>query len=193
MHRLYSIIYRAVLAGRLWRWNHAKGVHIAKPEFLSSSLRIELRPDGFAVGGVVTVLPGARISDGVILAPYGGSITIGRNVYIGPYAVLYGHGGLFIGDDVMIAAHTTIVPTNHSFSSSNQPIRSQPASQFGITIMDDVWIGSGVCILDGVTIGRGSVIGASSVVTKSVPDYSIAVGVPAKVIRTRHTITTELT
>ena len=55
----------------------------------------------------------------------------------------------------------------------------------GIKIMNDVWIGTGVRILDGVTIGRGSVIGAGSVVTKSIPDYSVAVGAPAKVIKKR--------
>ena len=52
-------------------------------------------------------------------------------------------------------------------------------------IEDDCWIGSGVRILDGVTIGHGSIVGAGAVVTKSIPPYSIAVGVPAKVVSQR--------
>jgi acetyltransferase-like isoleucine patch superfamily enzyme len=151
-----------------------------------------MKPDGFEVGGKVTIGAGARISDGVILAPYGGSIVIGCHAYIGPYAVLYGHGGLVIGDDVMIAAHTVLVPANHGFTSLSQPIRTQHPSQIGIRIMDDVWIGSGVRILDGVTIGRSCIIGAGSVVTKSIPEYAIACGVPAKVIRSRTAITREV-
>lgn len=55
----------------------------------------------------------------------------------------------------------------------------------GIVIEDDCWLGTGVKILDGVTIGKGSVIGAGAVVTKNIPSYSVAVGVPAKVISKR--------
>ena len=187
---VHRFLQHLLLAYLVWRWNRKKCVHIARPEFLSSSARVELQPDGYGVGGRITIGSGARISDGVVLAPYGGSIEIGCNVYIGPYAVLYGHGGLSIGDDVMIAAHTTIIPSNHGFSSLDEPIRKQRAVEVGITINDNVWIGSGVRVLDGVIIGRGSVVGAGSVVTKSLPENSISCGIPAKVIRSRAKATT---
>jgi acetyltransferase-like isoleucine patch superfamily enzyme len=185
LRRIYNIACRMISAGRVWCWNQMEGVQIAKPDFVANSVRIQLQPDGIPVGGLINVGPGATISDGAILAPQGGSITIGRNVYIGPYAVLHGQGGLVIGDDVMIASHATIIPANHSFSSRDELIRMQRHSTLGIKILDDVWIGSGVSVLDGVTIGRGCVIGAGSVVTKSIPDYSVACGVPAEVMRTR--------
>ncbi|MCX7595635.1 MAG: acyltransferase, partial [Fischerella sp.] len=55
----------------------------------------------------------------------------------------------------------------------------------GIIIEDDCWLGHGVTVLDGVTIGKGSVIGAGAVVTKDIPPYSVAVGIPAKVVKSR--------
>jgi len=74
---------------------------------------------------------------------------------------------------------------NHNFRDSTRLIREQGVTYKGIVIEDDVWIGSKATIVDGVTIGQGAVIGAGSVVTKSIPAYAIAVGVPARVIGTR--------
>lgn len=144
-----------------------------------------MSPDGLPLGGGILVSPGVCLSDGAILAPYGGDIRIAENVFIGPYCVLYGHGGLTIGRDTMIAAHTVIIPSNHSFADPDQTISNQRATNLGITIGADVWIGCGARILDGVSIGDGCVIGAGAVVTKSLPPYSIALGVPARIRGTR--------
>jgi len=74
---------------------------------------------------------------------------------------------------------------NHIYKDPKTPIRLQEIRAIGIIIEDDVWLGVGSTVLDGVTIGKGSVIGAGAVVTKDIPPYSIAVGVPAKVIKKR--------
>ena len=66
-----------------------------------------------------------------------------------------------------------------------KPIGQQPETRQGIEIGDDVWIATGCRILDGVKIGRGCVVGAGAVVTQSLPDYSIAVGVPARIVGNR--------
>jgi len=116
---------------------------------------------------------------------YGGEIEVGNNFYLGPFSVLYGHGGLKIGDNVLIASHVTVIPANHKFSELDTPIRTQGETTIGIEIGNDVWIGTGVKILDGVKIGDGCVIGAGSVVTKSLPSYAVSVGCPAKVIKFR--------
>jgi acetyltransferase-like isoleucine patch superfamily enzyme len=118
---------------------------------------------------------------GVYLKLWGGKIQIGNNVFIGPYSVLYGHGGLIIGNDVLIASNVTIIPANHKFSDKNKLIRNQGETRKGIIIEDNVWIATGVTILDGVKIGKGAIIAAGSVVTEDVPDYSVVVGIPAKV------------
>ena len=175
-----------------WQWrvrcfclNWPPEVTVSPKAFLAKSVLLQLSPDGLPYGGGICVSPGVRLSDGVILAPYGGNIRIAENVFIGPYCVLYGHGGLTIGNDTMIASHTVIIPSNHTFADPSQTVFSQPSTHKGIHIGQDVWIGCGVRILDGVSIGRGCVIGAGAVVTKSLPDYSIAFGVPAQVRGTR--------
>uniref|UniRef100_A0A0C1NFB1 Transferase n=1 Tax=Tolypothrix bouteillei VB521301 TaxID=1479485 RepID=A0A0C1NFB1_9CYAN len=101
-------------------------------------------------------------------------IEIGDGSYLGPYVCMAGPGHIKIGKECLIASHTSIYANNH---------REYGLSREGIEIQDNVWIGSGVRILDGVTIGKGSVIGAGAVVTKDIPPFSIAVGVPAKVIK----------
>jgi acetyltransferase-like isoleucine patch superfamily enzyme len=113
------------------------------------------------------------------------TIDIGDRTSIGPYVVLHGPGNITIGKDCLIAAHTGIYASNHQFDDPNRKIREQGLSRKGITIGDDCWLGHKVSVLDGVTIGEGSVIGAGAVVTKDIPPYSIAVGVPARVIGQR--------
>ena len=114
---------------------------------------------------------------------YGGSIEIGENCSINPYTVLYGHGGLKIGNNVLIAGHCLIIPANHRFDSLNILISDQGETRKGIIIEDNVWLGEGVVVLPGVTIGENSIVGANAVVTKSIPKNSIAGGNPARVIR----------
>lgn len=93
--------------------------------------------------------------------------------------------GIWIGNDVFIGLYVLIVCYDHCFSDSVKPIAEQGYTSGKIVIEDDVWIGSHVVITNNVTIGKGSVIGAGAVVTHDIPPYSVAVGVPAKVIRTR--------
>lgn len=113
------------------------------------------------------------------------TIEIGAGTFIGPYTCIAGPGNVKIGRDCMIAAHSGIVANNHIFADPVQRIRDQGVTKQGIEIGDDCWLGYGVKVLDGVTIGKGSVIGAGAVVTKDLPPYSVAVGVPAKAISNR--------
>jgi acetyltransferase-like isoleucine patch superfamily enzyme len=142
--------------------------------------------DGFGLGGEIDIAEGVRISEYVMLAPFGGKIRIGKNVYIGSNCSIFGHGpGTTIGSDVMIASHVTIFPVNHGFSERDTPMRNQAGISLGIIIKDDVWIGTGARILDGVTLGKGCIVAAGAVVNRSVPDFTIVAGVPAKTIGIR--------
>ena len=94
-------------------------------------------------------------------------------------------GGIRIGNHVLIGQCVNIHAESHRFSDRHLRIDQQGVSYKSVVIEDDVWIGSKVTILDGVTISQGAVIGAGAVVTKSVPSYAIAVGVPARVVGTR--------
>ncbi|MBD2242520.1 acyltransferase [Nostoc sp. FACHB-888] len=112
-------------------------------------------------------------------------IDIGQDTFIGPNVCISGPGDIKIGKHCLIAAHTGIYANNHNFTDPTEPIKYQGITCEGIVIEDDCWLGHGVKVLDGVTIGRGSVIGAGAVVTKDIPPFSVAVGIPARVIKSR--------
>lgn len=126
-----------------------------------------------------------KLNNGVFIKTYsGGDITIGNHTYIGPYTCIAGKN-ITIGKYCQLSSHLGIYAANHNFADPKRKIREQGDSYKGIVIEDDCWLGSGVKILDGVNIGQGSVIGAGAVVTKNIPPYSVAVGVPARVIKSR--------
>ena len=135
--------------------------------------------------GKLIVCERARIERGVILHPFGGSIEIGKDVYLGPYTVIYGHGGVTIGKDTLISMHCRILSSNHAVPPPGTIIRSQGDVVRPTRIGRDVWLGTGVTVLGGVTIGDGCVVGAGAVVADDLPANSIALGVPARVVRTR--------
>jgi acetyltransferase-like isoleucine patch superfamily enzyme len=138
------------------------------------------------IGKKVTIAHGAILDcGGQSWCNYKGGIKIGSNSYIGYNSVLIGGEEIKIGEKVLISPGTVITTQGHFFQDTRKFIKEQP-TQFGkIIIEDDVWVGSNCCILPGVTIGKGSVIGAGAVVNRDIPSYSIAVGIPAKVIKTR--------
>lgn len=139
-----------------------------------------------ARGGPISLGDSTVIRAGAMLLPGGGSIRIGRNATVNQYVVIYGEGGVAIGDDVMIASHCALFSGNHRYDRIDIPMREQGThSKGGITIEDDVWVGCHCVILDGVTIGRGSVLAAGAVISRDVAPYSIMAGVPGKCIGNR--------
>lgn len=118
------------------------------------------------------------------------NLVIGENVQLNDYVHIGAIERVSIGDDVMVASRVFISDHNHGSynrgehkSSPDIAPSKRPLSAAPVFIEDRVWIGENVCILPGVSIGYGSVIGAGSVVTHNIPAESIAVGVPAKVIK----------
>lgn len=122
-----------------------------------------------------------ELAAGVLLHPYGGAIQLARNVFLGPRTVIYGHGGVSIGEGSLIAMHCCVLSSNHTIASFGTPIRSQPDVLHPTKIGRDVWLGAGVTVLGGVTIGDGCIVGAGAVVTKDLPAGAIAHGTPATV------------
>ncbi|MEH2066876.1 MAG: acyltransferase [Nostoc sp.] len=112
-------------------------------------------------------------------------IHIDEDTFIGPNVCIEGPGDIKIGKHCMIAAHSGIYANNHNFADPIEPMKYQGVTCKGIVIEDDCWLGHGVTVLDGVTIGRGCVIGAGAVVNKDIPPFSVAVGIPARVIKKR--------
>lgn len=118
-----------------------------------------------------------------MLMTQGGDIHIGDHCSVNPFSIIYGCGGASIGNGVRIAAHVIIIPESHNPSTDALPVYRSGTTRRGICIEDHVWIGAGAKILDGVTIGRNCVIGAGSVVNRSLPPGAIAVGAPARIVR----------
>jgi acetyltransferase-like isoleucine patch superfamily enzyme len=116
----------------------------------------------------------------------GASVRIGANTALQAGCILNAfERNIVIGANCLIGARCVFTPYQHSIA-DHRPIREQPLTSRGdIVIEDDVWLGAHVSVMDGVTIGRGSVIGAGAVVTRDIPPFSIAAGVPARVIRPR--------
>lgn len=90
-----------------------------------------------------------------------------------------------IGSNVMMGPEVVVLTQNHRHDDLDRPMRLQGYEHKPVVIDDDVWIGTRAIILPGVHIGRGVIVGAGAVVTKSIPDYSIVGGVPAKIIKDR--------
>jgi virginiamycin A acetyltransferase len=108
---------------------------------------------------------------------------VGRDVYVGIYCSL---GDVTLEDDVLLGSHVSIMNGGgqHGIERLDIPIREQPGTWPRITIGRDTWIGDRAVVL--ADVGKHCVIGAGSVVTKRIPDYAIAVGSPARVVRFRN-------
>jgi acetyltransferase-like isoleucine patch superfamily enzyme len=141
--------------------------------------------DAFDIRGRIELKNHVQISRNSLLKSGKGRIEIGESVYVGPNAVFYGIGGIRIGAHCLIANNVQLLSGNHVYKDRNRLIKTQGAENHPIVIGEDVWLGASVIVLAGVTIGRGAVIGAGSVVRKDIPEYGIAVGNPARVVRTR--------
>lgn len=141
------------------------------------------------IGKNFTAGVGCRIEAFPIGDPHEICIEFGENVQINDYVHIGAVGSIKIGNNVLMASKIYISDHNHgsyddeiSDHPLSIPIERLPICK-PVVIGDNVWLGESVCVLPGVKIGEGCVIGALSVVTKSIPAYSIAVGSPAKVVK----------
>jgi len=110
-----------------------------------------------------------------------GDVEIGDHTRIGLHCTVI--GPVRIGSNVNLAQGIVVTALNHNFKDCTRRIDEQGVSTSAVTIGDDVWIGANATILPGVTIGTHCVVAAGAVVTADVPDYSVAGGVPARIIK----------
>lgn len=109
----------------------------------------------------------------------GDHVNINTNVFLGAAD----NGVIIIGNDVAIGPNVVIRASNHKYLQKDFPVRMQGHTGGKIIIEEDVWIGANAVILPDITIGKGSVIGAGAVVNSDIPPYSLAGGVPARIIK----------
>lgn len=143
------------------------GNKICKKKFASFGENCQFRPGAYAVNC--------------------SNIFIGRNVVIRPGTMLFavpGAGRIVIEDNVLIGSCTHVYVSNHQYSDPNKPITQQGHMKpKPVILKSGSWIGANVTILPGVTVGKNSVVGAGSIVTKDVPDFTVVAGNPARIIK----------
>ena len=129
-----------------------------------------------------------NIERGAVFTP---GLSIGDNSGIGIRCEVYGN--VTIGNDVMMGPEVVIYTSGHAHERTDVSMRLQGDSEERpVVIGNDVWIGRRAMIMPGVTIGDGCIIAAGAVVTKDVPEYTVAAGVPAKVVRDRKQLQKEI-
>lgn len=127
----------------------------------------------------VSIGRGCLFQDSIyVRAGVHGRVEIGDRVAINSFVQIYGHGGVTLGEETQLGPGTIITTTGHDYRDAGLEAQFTP-----ITIGRRVWIGANVTVIGGVTIGDGAVIGAGAVVVRDVPPRTLAVGVPARVIR----------
>ncbi|MEB0261272.1 MULTISPECIES: acyltransferase [unclassified Mucilaginibacter] len=181
--RLKSFVHWMIVqsrrsAPRLWvKWFVNPFIHTrGKRSIVSFYSRLDIFPfNHFKLGAYSVIEDFAVINNGV------GDIIIGEHTGIGLSNILI--GPVTLGNYVTLAQHIVLSGLNHGFEDVTVSTRLQKVVTKQITVCDDVWIGANSVITAGVTIGKHSVIGAGSVVTKDIPEYCVAVGNPAKVIK----------
>jgi acetyltransferase-like isoleucine patch superfamily enzyme len=178
------------MAGIIQRWRRWKlarrGVRLDRSCYVGPC--VSLGPDNVpSLNGAVDVADSCELNQGVELNPWGGSIRIARRVWLGPYVVIYGHGGVEIGESTLVSMHCTILSSNHAIPAMGALIRDVLDELLPTKIGRDVWIGANAVILGGVAIGDGAVVAAGAVVTKDVEAGVVVAGVPAREIRKRAT------
>ena len=167
------------------------GVKIVNPQFVSLGDNVTLSDDVTLIArgeGGIAIQSGAHLCERVYLDTESedeGYIVVGERVYLGTGTTMFGHKGLEIGDDTLIAQNVTLTPYSHIFDDPTRNIFGQGGHSRKVTIGRDCYIGMRVAILYSGDIGEGSIVGAGSVVVKPIPPYSLAVGCPAKVIKKR--------
>lgn len=139
---------------------------------------------GTSSAGVIRIGSRSKIKYGAVLRCYDGWIHIGARASVGEYCVVAGHGGVDIADAVIIAAHCYLTAADHIVSGT-VATRFQGETAKGIEIQQGAWIGARAVVLDGVSIGHDCIVGAGSVVTRSLDPCTLCLGSPCRVVRSR--------
>lgn len=139
------------------------------------------------IGSGTLICPQVALSVGVFPGQQqlaGSVLRIGNRCVIGRGSSIIAHTSVTIGNDVWTGPHVYITDQNHGYTDVDRPIwRQPPPPDRPVVIGDGTWLGYGAVILPGARIGRNAVIGANAVVVGEIPDFSVAVGAPARVVK----------
>ncbi len=198
-HRIKSLFWTAYykILFRTLGVRYGRNLSIAGPLMLPAKEHAR----NIVIGDDVNIMPWATlksrggpllIGNGVIvdamcqlIAADGASLRIGDHSIFNAATIICAGDDITIGSDVVFAAHCQVNSSEHRWDDPDVPILQQSYARAPITIGDDVWFGFNAFVRKGVTIGSGSVIGAMSLVNADIPEFGVAAGVPARVIKKR--------
>ena len=182
-YRLIMRMHGAAAIEKGVRIRFASNITLQPGVYLDQGVYLHACPNGIHIGRNSLVMHGSvlhvyNFRD----IPHSG-IWIGDDSLIGEYNVIRGQGGVRIGSRVFTSPMVQFLAVDHLFDDRARPFVEQGITARGITVHDDVWIGSGAVVTDGVTIGQGAVVAAGAVVTRDVAAHTVVAGAPARPIR----------
>jgi len=180
--RLLGACGRNVVFGQNVVLRHPGKIRIGDNVVIDDNCLLDAKGDsnrGIQIGS------GVFVGRNSILSCKNGDIDLGDRTNIGFNCEVFSASRVSLGADTLLAAYCYIVGGDHDFSDPSKAVLAQGRVSKGVTVGEGVWMGSGAKVLDGVAVGRHAIIGAQAVVREDVPDYGVAVGVPAKVIAVR--------
>jgi acetyltransferase-like isoleucine patch superfamily enzyme len=133
----------------------------------------------------ITIADGVFVGRNTILSCKNGNIDLGEEANIGFNVEIFSAADVHVGARTLIAAYTYLVGGDHLFDRVDVPVLHQGRTARGIDVGDNVWLGAHVVVTDGSRIGRDAVVGAGAVVIGDLPEFAIAAGVPARIVRDR--------
>ena len=182
---LLGRVGRGTVFGRNVTLRWPREIHVGENVVIDDGCVI----DGRSSSGIgIQIGSRTMLARNVQIQAKGGQVVIGKNVGVGANCVFHAQDSnrLEIGDHAMIAPYVYIGGTRYRFDRTDIPIKMQGVDpQGGVQIGEGAWIGSSVSVMDGISIGAHTIIGAGAVVTRDIPDYAIAGGVPCRVIKSR--------
>ena len=180
--RLLGKCGRNVVFGANITLRHPKKIVIGDNVVIDDNCLLDAKGESNAG---ITIGSGVFIGRNTILHCKNGDILIGDDVNIGFNCDIASSHRVEIGRKVLVAAYSYIVGGGHDFTRSDASVMDQKRTAKGITIGSEAWIGAGVIVQDGCSVGAGTIVGAGAVVTETLPDKVVAVGLPARVIKNR--------
>ena len=186
--KFYKLLLKKVGRGVIW----GRNVTLRHPHKIEIEDNVAI--NDFAVldayGGEasgIKIGEGTLVSRNTVLNSKGGFIEIGKRTNLGMMSIIFSRDcTVRVGNDVLVSAYCYLMGGgSHSVDRTDIPISMQGAECKGIEIGNNVWLGSGVRVLDGCSIGKDSVIGTNSFVNTDIPEFAIAAGAPAQIVKMR--------
>ncbi|NNH34609.1 acyltransferase [Acinetobacter sp. NIPH 2377] len=173
---LYGMVFgrRFKYFGRRTKLEIAGQVSIGKNVYIGDDVTIIVES-----GASLIIGDNSFIGESCYIKCFGGKIEIGHDVSINSKSFLNGCGGLKISNNTRIGTQSIMIASNHKFDDPEVLVKDQITKQ-GIVIGENIWFGARVTVLDGVSIADNSVVGACSLVSKSITEAGVYIGIPAK-------------